>query len=88
MTVAVNLPRNVEQAYLAAARMKGVSIDVLAADVLVAHVPVDESPQRLEPIEEHGIPAPRTGQPLDHSVVSDAIAMIRRERDLSVPGHC
>ena len=87
MTVTVNLPQKVEQAYLAAARTKGVSVDALVADVLVSHAPVAESPQRPELIEERGIPVLRTGQPLDPSVVADTIDMIRRERDLTVLGH-
>ena len=86
MTVTVNLPPKVEQAYQAAARTKGVSVDVLVADILVSHAPVGESSQRPELIEEQGVPVLRTGQPLDPSVVSDTIDMIRRERDLSVLG--
>ena len=86
MTVTVNLPQKVEQAYLAAARTKGVSMDALVADVLVSNAPVAESQRRPELIEEHGIPVLRTGQPLDPSVVADTIDMIRRERDLSVLG--
>lgn len=85
MTVTVNLPQKVGQAYIAAARTKGVSVDALVSDVLVSNAPV-ESPQWPELIEEHGIPVLRTGQPLDPSVVADTIDMIRRERDLSVLG--
>jgi hypothetical protein len=86
MTVTVNLPANVEQAYLAAARTKGVSVDALVADVLVSHAPLAESSLRPELVEEHGVPVLRTGQPLDPSVVADTIDMIRRERDLSLLG--
>ena len=86
MTVTVKLPQKVEQAYLAAARTKGVSVDALVADVLVSHAPVAESPQQPELIEERGIPVLRTGQPLDPSVVADTIDRIRRDRDLTVLG--
>jgi hypothetical protein len=86
MTVTVDLPPKVEQAYVAAARAKGVSVDVLVADVLVSNAPAADSSQHPELIEEHGIPVLRTGQPLDASVVADTIDMIRRERDLSVLG--
>jgi hypothetical protein len=86
MTVTVNLPQNIEQAYVAAARTRGVSVDALVTDVLVSHAPAAESPQRPELIEELGIPVLRTGQPLDPSVVADTIDTIRRERDLSVFG--
>jgi hypothetical protein len=86
MTVTVNLPQNVEQAYVAAARTKGVSVDALVADVLVSNAPLTESAQHPELIEELGIPVLRTGQPLDLSVVADTIDIIRRERELSVLG--
>ena len=86
MTVTVNLPQKVEQAYITAARTKGVSVDAFVYDVLVSNAPLSESPQRPELIEEQGIPVLRTGQPLDPSVVADTIDMIRRERDLSVLG--
>ncbi len=87
MTLTINLPLNVEQAYLAAARTKGVSIDALVADVLASHAPKAESLQHPELVEELGIPVLRTGQPLDPKVVADTLEAIRRERDLSALGH-
>lgn len=86
MTVTVNLPQKVEQAYMVAARTKGVSVDALVAAVLVSHAPVSESLQSPDLIEEQGIPVLRTGHPLDPSVVADTIDMIRRERDMTVLG--
>ena len=86
MTVTINLPQNVEQAYLSAARTKGVSVDALLTDVLVSQVPASESTQRPEMFEERGIPVLRTGQPLDPSIVADTLDAIRRERDLTVLG--
>lgn len=64
MTVNVNLPEKVEQAYAAAAWADDVSIEVLIADVLVSNAPVTESPKYCELIEEHGIPVLRSGHPL------------------------
>ena len=66
MTVTVNLPQTVEQAYITAARAKGVSIDALVSDVLLSHLPVPESlqpPVHFEPqfVEEHGITVLKTG---------------------------
>ena len=84
MTLTVNLPQQVEQAYLAAARTRGVSVDALVADLLVSNAPLAESSQHPELIEELGIPVLRTGQPLDPSVVADTLDRIRRERDVSV----
>jgi hypothetical protein len=86
MTVTINLPKNVEQAYAAAARDKGVTVDALVTDVLVSHVPMAEANQRPELVEENGIPVLRTGQPLDPAIVNDTLDIIRRERDLSVLG--
>ncbi|MBZ2185568.1 MAG: hypothetical protein K7J46_12725 [Bryobacter sp.] len=84
MTITVKIPQSVEQAYVSAARTKGVSVDALVEDVLVLNAPVAESAQRPELVEELGIPVLRSGQPLDPSVVADTMAMIRRERDLSM----
>jgi len=39
MTVTLNLPPNVEEAFLAEARAKGVSLDELVRDVLLAREP-------------------------------------------------
>ena len=84
MTLTVNLPQQVEQAYLAAARTRGVSVDALVADLLVSNAPLAESLQHPELIEELGIPVLRTGQPIDPSVVADTLDRIRQERDVSV----
>ena len=86
MTVTINLPKSVEQAYLAAAQTKGVSVDALVADVLVSHVPATEPAQRPELVEERGIPVLRTGHPLAPSAVNDTLDAVRRERDLSLLG--
>jgi hypothetical protein len=90
MTVTINLPHNVEQAYVAAAATKGVSIDALVTDVLVSHVPLAEAVQCIvecpELVEEQGVFVLRTGQPIDASVVNDMLDTIRRERDLLVLG--
>jgi hypothetical protein len=84
MTLTVNLPQKVEQAHLAAARTRGVSVDALVADLLVSNAPFAESSQHPELIEALGIPVLRTGQPLDPSVVADTLDRIRQERDVSV----
>ncbi len=86
MTLTINLPQNIEQAYLGAAHTKGVSVDALLTDVLVSHVPATEWAQRPELVEERGIPVHRTGHRLDPSIVNDTLDVIRRERDFSVLG--
>jgi hypothetical protein len=45
MTVTINLPKNVERAYAAAAGDKGVTVDALVTEVLVSHVPMAEPNQ-------------------------------------------
>lgn len=86
MTVTVNLPKNVEEAYKVAARTKGVSVDTLVADVLVSHAPMPESSRHPELIEVNGVPVLRTGYPLDPAVIEETIDVVRRERGSSVLG--
>lgn len=86
MTVTVQLPPNVEQAYLSAAKEMGVSLDTLVADVLLSHVPVTDPLSVPKLIEENGIPVLRTGQPLDPQIVAETMMQIRKERDLSALG--
>ena len=86
MTLTINLPQDVEYAYLTEARSKGISIDSLVQDVLVSHAPGADSLRHPELVEEFGISVLRTGQPLDPKVVSETLDAIRRERDLSALG--
>lgn len=86
MTVTVNLPQQVEQAYLAAARSKGVTVDALVADLLVSHAPSAEPPNGLELTNVKGIPVLRSGQPLDPALVAATLEQIRHERDMAVLG--
>lgn len=48
MTLTVTLPKDIEQAYVTAARSKGVSVDVLIEDLLVSHAPATKLPQQPE----------------------------------------
>lgn len=86
MTVNLNLPARVEQAYLTAAQANGVSLDVLVSDVLLSHPIADSGTASEGPelIEELGIPVLRTGRPIAISAVDDTLNEIRRERDLAV----
>ena len=82
MSLTIELPKSVEQAYLSAAKDQGVSIDALVTDVLVKYLN-SETP---ELIEELGIQVLRTGQPLEVAVVRETLETIRRERDLTLLG--
>lgn len=86
MAVAIQLPEEIEQADIAAARSKGVPVDLLVATVLVSNVPAGESTEGPELIEVQGIPVLRAGRPLDASVVADTLDWIRRERDTEALG--
>jgi hypothetical protein len=86
VTVTVHLPPEVEQAFLAAARSRGVPVDQLVADLLISNPPAAGPAQRPELIEEQGVPVLRAGAPLDPSVVNAALETVRRERDSSAMG--
>jgi hypothetical protein len=45
MTVTLNLPPDVEQAFLAEAQSKGVPLDKLIGDLLLAHKPIPVAPE-------------------------------------------
>ena len=84
----INLPQTIQQAYLAAAQREGVSIDALATQVLVLHVPgaCSAPPARLELVEEKGVFVLRSGQPINPAVVDETLESIRLERDLFARG--
>ena len=91
MTVTINLPEQVEQAYLDAAQAKGVSVDAFLSEVLRWLAPVYESVQEPESpgaelVEEQGVMVLRTGHPMPPSLIDDTIELIRRERDLAALG--
>ena len=91
MTVILNLPRNVEQSYLIAARVKGVSIGTLLSDILLSHAPVTDAGQPSpvadpQVIQSHGVTVLRTGHPLLASVVNETLDSVRRERDFGALG--
>jgi hypothetical protein len=90
MRLTIDLPEQVEQAYQAAARAKGVSVDALVSDVLLSHTPIAVSAaqpaERPQLREERGIPVLRTGQPISQTTVDETIESIRREREQSVLG--
>ncbi len=79
MTLTIDLPEQVEQAYVAAARARGVSVDALVSDVLRSHSPVAEA----QLTEERGVPVLRTGKPISKEIVDETLESIRRERDLT-----
>ena len=84
MTVTLNLPKDVEQAYLAEAQAQGVPLDALVRDVLIAGRPVPAGGTRAALIKlDDGMWALQSGAPLSGDTVNDTIDALRRERDLS-----
>ncbi len=84
MTVTLNLPPDVEQAYLAEAQARGVPLDELVREALIARQPVRDA--RVSPALvklEDGMWALRSGESLSAETVSDTMEALRGERDLS-----
>ena len=91
MTLILNLPEQIEKAYRIVAQSKGVSIDVLVSNLLLLHVPIVESQERVDSsqpqlVEEFGVTVLQTGYPMDQSVINETLDLIRRERDLVALG--
>jgi hypothetical protein len=95
MTVILNLPPPVEEAFAGEAAAKGLSLDEFVSEVLLAHASEQQMivgqtsftqslSARLE--QEDGVPVLRTGQPITISTINETLDMIRRERDLASLG--
>ena len=75
MTVNIDLPPNVEKAYLDVARAKGVAIDELMCDVLIAGQPV---PLPAKTVFEQGLGL--FGSPEDAALIDEVVAIAYEER--------
>jgi hypothetical protein len=88
VTLELNLPPHVEQAYVAEAQAKGVPLEELVRDVLIARQPAPPSQTAGSLVKlDDGMWALRSGQPISVEIVRDTIDALRRERDLSNVGH-
>lgn len=84
MTVTLNLPPDVEQAYLAEAQAQGVPLDELVREVLIARQPVHPGRAAASLVKlDDGMWALRSSESLSVDTVDDTIDALRRERDLS-----
>ncbi len=90
MTVTLNLPPDVEQAFMGEAASKGLTPDQLASEVLLKRAAwqhggvstgAESSSTRLQ--VEDGVPVLHTGQPMALHVICDTLEQVRLERDLS-----
>jgi hypothetical protein len=75
MTVRLDLPPNVEKAYLAEARAKGVPLDELMREVLIAGQPPVPAP---ETVFEQGLGL--FGSPEDAALLDEVVAIAYQER--------
>jgi hypothetical protein len=90
MTVTLNLPPDVERAFMGEAASKGLTPDQLASEVLLKraawqHADVStgaESPFAVLQMED-GVPVLHAGQPMALPVIGDTLELVRSERDLN-----
>jgi len=90
MTVTLNLPLDIEKAFLGEAASRGMTLDEYVSEVLLARVSgqhgmsVSGETARLE--IEDGVPVLHTGHPLALRVIDDTLELVRQERDLGTYG--
>jgi len=75
MAVTLNLPPDVEQAYLAEAQAKGVPVDQLLREVLIAGQPSKSKPAT---VFQQGLGL--FGSPEDAALLDEVVAMAYEER--------
>jgi hypothetical protein len=75
MPIILHLPPDVEQAYRAEARARGVSIDTLVSEVLIARQPHAES---AGPVFAEGLGM--FGSPEDAALLDEVVAEVYEER--------
>lgn len=82
MALTLNLPPDIERAYLDAATAKGVALDLLVAEVLITNLP-----EVSGLVEEDGLIVYKTGAPLPPAYLEDALRSSREERHRQILGN-
>jgi hypothetical protein len=90
MTVTLNLPPDVEQAFIGEAASKGLTPDQLASEVLLKRAAWQdggvstgaESSSALLQLKD-GVPELHTGRPMALHVTGETLELVRLERDLN-----
>jgi hypothetical protein len=89
MTVTLNLPPDVEQAFIGEAASRGLTPGQFASEVLLTRaawrhrgVSTDAESSALLQMED-GVPVLHTDQPMALHVINDTLERVRLERDLS-----
>lgn len=91
VTVTLTLPPDVERAFEAEARARGLSLDEFLSDLIRDHAnettrepAATDSPGRVE--WEDGVPVLRTGHPISVSIADETLDSIRCERERAILG--
>lgn len=90
MTVTLNLPPRIEQAFIGEAASRGLTPDQFLSEVLLTRAAWQhggmstdtESSSALLQMEG-GVPVLRTGQPMALQAINETLERVRLERDLS-----
>ena len=78
MTVTLNLPPNVEQAFLAEAQAKGLSLGEFISDVLLSRTPGQQTPVVAKTVFEQGLGL--FGSPEDAALLDEVVSLAYEER--------
>jgi hypothetical protein len=87
MTVTLNLPPDIEQAFQGEAQARGLSLDELLSEMILSRAgaaagePGAAASLSAQLVREEGVPVLRTGQPIEIAVVDETLDRIRRERE-------
>ena len=88
MTVTLNLPPDIERAFLDEAEAKGLPLDEFLRDILVSQARNEHGRRSTSAVHasarlatEAGVPVLCAGEPIDLDVVDETLDAIRRERD-------
>jgi hypothetical protein len=85
MTVTLNLPPDVERAYVDAASAKGVDLDSLLTEILISQS--QQAPSEAHGlVDEDGLVVYKTGRPLPEGYLEEALRRSRDERSLQILG--
>ena len=92
MTVTLNLPPDIEQAFQGEAQARGLSLDEFLSEVILSRAEHAAGPSAVaaswsaQLVREEGVPVLRTGQPIGISIVDETLDRIRRERESAILG--
>jgi hypothetical protein len=92
MTVTLNLPPDVEEAFQGEAQARGLSLDEFLSEVILSRAEqvtgqsAADASLSARLVREEGVPVLRTGRPIAISVVDETLDRVRREREGTILG--